>query len=82
MPKTSDEEQLMKLKKEIDECQTEVDRLEGQSDLLKKQLKDDWKCTTIEEAQEKHTELQKQVDKLSHEIDIGIEEIESKYAQI
>ena len=82
MTKTSDEQRLMELKTEIDKCQQEVSKLEGQKDLLNKQLKEDWKCDTIEEAQEMITKLKKQVDTLSNEIDTGIEEIESKYIQI
>ena len=82
MTKTSDEQRLMELKTEIDKCQQEVSKLEGQKDLLNKQLKEDWKCDTIEEAQEMITKLNKQVDTLSNEIDTGIEEIESKYVQI
>ena len=82
MTKTSDEQRLMELKTEIDKCQQEVSKLEGQKDLLNKQLKEDWKCDTIEEAQEMITKLKEQVDTLSNEIDTGIEEIESKYIQI
>ena len=82
MTKTSDEQRLMELKTEIDKCQQEVSKLEGQKDLLNKQLKEDWKCDTIEEAQGMITKLKKQVDTLSNEIDTGIEEIESKYVQI
>ena len=82
MTKTSDEQRLMELKTEIDKCQQEVSKLEGQKDLLNKQLKEDWKCDTIQEAQEMITKLKKQVDTLSNEIDTGIEDIESKYVQI
>ncbi len=71
-------EKLMKLKKEVDTIKTEVARLTGVQDQLKKDL-ERFKCKTISEAEVKLEEMEQEIEELEAQIEKGIEEIESKY---
>lgn len=73
------EKQLFKLKEEIDTAKTEVSELKGHLSALMTQLKTDWKCNTVEEAEKKIKSLKKDIDKLDEQIQTGITELEEKY---
>lgn len=73
------ENDLLQLKKKVDEAKTKVSELTGHKTALLKQLKDDWKCDSIEEAEKKLKLMNKEIENISQQIETGIEELESKY---
>ena len=73
------EQDLLKLKKEVDDAKQNVSELKGQQTALLKQLKDDWKCNSIEDAEKKLKTMNKEIDSLQQQIEKGIQEIEEKY---
>lgn len=73
------EKQLLELKKKVDEAKTKSTELTGQKNALIKQLKKDWGCDSIEEAEKKMKKFEKQIESIDEQIEKGIEEIEEKY---
>ena len=73
------EEQLLDLKADVDEAKTKVSELTGQQTIQMKQLKEDWGCKTIEEAEEKLEEMEDSISKLEKKIEKGVKELEEKY---
>lgn len=73
------EKQLIDLKKKVEEAKTKSTELTGQKNALMKQLKKDWGCDTIEQAETKLKKLEKQIESIDEQIESGIEEIENKY---
>jgi len=76
-----DEKQLLELKKKIEKAQGEKSELQGSLKHLQKQLKEEWNCSTVEEAQTKLEDLydqkqqiEKTIDTLSRELDDLLEE--------
>jgi len=74
-----DEKQLLKLKEQIDEAKTAVSELRGHQTALLKQLKDDWGCKTVEEAQTKLKKMESEVSTLNDQITDGLKQLEEKY---
>jgi uncharacterized protein YukE len=74
------EEQLLELKKEIDEAKTEISELKGTRKQLMKDLQENWDCKTLEEAEKKHKKLGEEITALSDKINIGVTELNEKYA--
>ena len=74
-----DEQQLLDLKKQIEQAKTQVAELQGSRKHLMKELKDDWGCTTIEEAEKKLKKLQKELEQLQNKIKEQTEELIEKY---
>ena len=72
------ERELLQLKKEIDEAKQKTSELKGERQALMKQLKEEWDCETIEQAQSKITEMGEQSEKLSDEINNGLTELDKK----
>ena len=73
------EKQLLNLKEEINEAKTKVSELTGEKQALLRQLKEQYACKTIEEAQKKVKSIQKEIEQLEKNIEQGIEELETKY---
>jgi len=73
------EQQLLKLKQDVDAAKTKVSELTGQRTALMKQLKDDWSCKTVEEAEAKLQSMESAVEQLSQQIDEGVTELKGKY---
>ena len=73
------ESQLLDLKKKVDAAKTEVSQLQGHQTALMNQLKTDWGCKTIEEAEKKIKVMKTEIEKLDESIQTGIEELEEKY---
>jgi uncharacterized protein YaaN involved in tellurite resistance len=71
------ESELLKLKKKVDEAKQTSAELKGHQTALFKQLKEDWDCTTIEEAEQRIKTMSKEVDKLTEQIETGMEELET-----
>lgn len=72
-------EKLLQLKQDIDKAKLKAAGLEGQLKGLMKDLKDNWECTTIAQAEKKVTALEKEVTDLSGKIEKGVVELEEKY---
>jgi hypothetical protein len=73
------ETDLLKLKKQIEEAKATTSELKGHQSALMKQLKDDWKCNTIEEAEKLMAKMDKEIKTLNTKIEEGMEELEEKY---
>ena len=73
------EKELLDLKEKVDDAKQAVSELTGQKNALMKQLKDDWQCKTIDEAETKLTKMDKDIDILEKKIENGVQELEEKY---
>jgi hypothetical protein len=70
------EKELLELKEEIEIAKQKVSELKGERQALMKQLHENWKCSSIEEAEKKLVQFQDQEGQLSNQIKTGIEELE------
>ena len=75
----SNTEKLLQLKQDIDAAKLKAAGYEGQLKGLMKDLKDNWGCTTIAQAEKKVKALEKEVTDLSGKISKGVAELEEKY---
>ena len=73
------EQELLELKEEIEDAKQKVSELTGQKNALLKQLKDDWGCDTIEEAEEKLKIMDKNITIISSKIEKATKELEAKF---
>ena len=73
------EKDLLQLKKEIDSAKSEKAELTGELKSLMKQLKDEWKCSSLEDARKKIRQWEKEISELDEKIKTGITELEEKY---
>ena len=78
------EERLLEMKKEVEEAKSSVSELKGQLTAILKQLKDTYKCESIEAADKqigkirtKKSEIQKQMEEYSAELEqrLGLSEV-------
>ncbi len=74
-----DEKQLLELKEEIETAKSKISELTGTQKQLMKDLKTEWDCTTLEQAEKKHEELGKEINVLSDKIDKGVKELNEMY---
>ena len=75
------EQELLELKEEIEDAKQKVSELTGQKNALLKQLKDDWGCNTIEEAEEKLKIMDKNITIISNKIEKATKELEAKFKE-
>ena len=73
------EDKLLNLKAEIDSAKSTVSELKGQKTALMKQLKDDWDCTTIDQAEKTLENMKIEIEKIENQIEKGTKELEEKY---
>ena len=73
------EKNLLELKDQIDEAKASVAELKGQQTILMQQLKTNYNCKSIEEAETLLAKWKKEVDKMQIQIDEGLKELEEKY---
>jgi hypothetical protein len=73
------EQELLRLKKKVEDTKQQKSQLEGQKVALMKQLKDDWKVKSLEEATAKMNSLAEEVEQLTKQIEKGSKELEEKY---
>lgn len=73
------ENKLLDLKQKIERSKTRVSELRGQQKQLMNQLKKEWNCNTLDQAEEKITELERQTDEINDEIKTAIKELEEQY---
>jgi predicted nucleic acid-binding Zn-ribbon protein len=77
--KQLDEQGLLDLKRKIDTAKTSVSELKGHQTALMNQLKTDYGCKTVEEAEKKLKAMGKKITDLEDQIDEDIKELEDKY---
>ena len=70
------ERELLQLKKDIEASKQKTSELKGERQALLKRLKEEWNCSTVEEAEVHLKEMEEQVSNLSTEISEEIESIE------
>jgi DNA uptake protein ComE-like DNA-binding protein len=75
------EQQLVSLKKQVDEAKSTVSGYKGHKQALMKQLKDDWGCITVEAAEKKLATMTKEINQLSTQIEEGITKLEEEYSE-
>jgi polyhydroxyalkanoate synthesis regulator phasin len=73
------EEKLLQLKEKIDRSKTKLNELSGKESHLLEQLKEDYACSTVDEANEKLETLDEEIQDLESKIKTGLEELEQKY---
>jgi hypothetical protein len=73
------EQELFKLKEKVDVAKTTVSELRGQYNAMMKQLKDDWKITSLENAETELEKMSKEIDRINQKISKHTEELESKF---
>ena len=74
-----DERQLLDLKQEIEEAKSRISELKGQRNAVLQQLKDDFKCNNIEQANEKLKALEHKSENITKEINKLTQELEETY---
>ena len=73
------EKELLKLKKKVDSAEHEEQQLKGERKAILANLKEDFDCSTSEEAKEARKKLKKKKDQLSEKIETKMEEINEQY---
>jgi predicted nuclease with TOPRIM domain len=73
------EKQLLDLKEDVGEAKQKVAELTGQNTALINQLKTDYSCKTIAEAEEKLAKMDKDISIIDKKIEDGIKDLETKY---
>lgn len=73
------EQALLQLKKEIDEAIPKEAELKGKIKYQKHELKKDWGCDSIADAEQLIKAKRTNVEKLNQKIDKGIAELKKKY---
>jgi len=72
------EQELLKIKSDIDKSKSTVSELKGQETALLAQLKE-WKCTTVEQAEKKLKEMKSEISVYDEKFEKGTEELKTKY---
>lgn len=72
------EQELLNLKEEIEEAKQKTSELKGEKQALMKQLKSEWDCNSLEEADKKRQAKTTEREKISEKIENGMIELESK----
>jgi hypothetical protein len=73
------EKELLELKEDVSEAKIKVSELTGQEKALTNQLKTDWGCKTIAEAEKKLKEMDDEIASIDKKIEVGVKELEEKY---
>ncbi len=73
------ESELLRLKQQIDDAKSQTAELKGHQSALMKQLKDDWKCNSVEEAEKLVKKMDREISDLNAKIEEGTKELEEKY---
>jgi len=74
-----DQKDLLDLKEKIDQAKEKASELKGRLQGLMKDLKDDWECDTITQAEKKIESMEAEVVKINDKIKKGVEELEEQY---
>jgi C4-type Zn-finger protein len=71
--------ELLELKQQVEDAKMQVSKLEGQREGLLEQLKKDFFCKTLAEAQKKEKELKEEIENLEEEIEEASLVLKEKY---
>lgn len=73
------EKELLKLKKKVDAAEHEAQQLKGERKAILANLKEDFDCSTPEEAEQLKKKLKKKLKKYAEQLEKKLEEIEKEY---
>lgn len=73
--------ELLEMKTKIEKAKTDKAQAEGRLEGIMEQLKDEFDCHTIEEAQEKCENLVEQANKLKTELEDQLTKVKQEYFQ-
>lgn len=73
------EQELFDLKKKIDSAKQRLAELKGRKKVLLENLQSSFGCKSVEEAEKKAVEMEKQIQRLEKEKAKGIQEIQTNY---
>ena len=73
------EQKLLDLKDQVEEAKEKVSELKGQQNALSKQLKDDWDCSSVANAEIKLKSMEAAITLLDKKIEKGVQELKEKY---
>jgi len=71
-----DEDQLIKMKKNVDEAKNNITQFNGQLQVLMKQLKTDWELSTVQECESQIDVFDSNLKRIDFKIEKGTEELE------
>ena len=72
-------QKLIELKQRIESADREYEQAVGRLKELKRQLKDEYGCSSVEEAEKKFDELEETIDKMKKELEVNLEKLGEKY---
>jgi septal ring factor EnvC (AmiA/AmiB activator) len=70
------ERKLIEIKEAIEAAEQKLNKLKVKEEFLLSQLKDDWQCDSLEEAENYLSKLRNKNDKISQEIEEGMANLE------
>lgn len=73
------ERDLLNLKEKIESSKESISQMRGQLTVLLQQLKENFDCSTFEQAKKKYKQMEKDYETLSSELAEEIENFEIKY---
>ena len=73
------EKDLLNLKEDVADAKTKVAELTGQQNALTTQLKTDYGCKTVAEAEEKLAKMDKDISIIDKKIETGLKDLEENY---
>ena len=73
------ERELIELKEEIEEAKSKSSELKGEKSALMKRLKEEWNCNGIPKAKKLINDMEADIEKLSSEINTGLEELDTMF---
>ena len=73
------ERDLLNLKEKIESSKESISQMKGQLTVLLQQLKENFDCSTFEQAKKKYKQMEKDHETLSSELEEEIENFEIKY---
>lgn len=71
-------QELLNLKANIEEAKIKASELTGRKTQLLKQLKNDWNCADIDQAEDKLQQLEQQIEKLNKQFNEGTAKVEEE----
>ena len=73
------ENQYQRLKREMEKLKTEKSRAEGRLDSLMHDLSEKYGCATVEEAEEKLQQQDKEIEVAQQEYQLALDQFEEEY---
>ena len=73
------EKELIALKEEIEEAKEKSSELKGEKQALMKRLKEEWDCKSVKDAEKLISEMEKEIETTSLEINNGLEKLDEYF---